>query len=73
MASVSGVILSVWVGGHIAGFNKSSKQLANRSSIPCRRENRQMIVQEHAEYFVLSEKDGTLHPTAAAALGPLQK
>jgi hypothetical protein len=32
-----------------------------------------MIVQEHAEYFVLSEKDGTLHLTAAAALGPLLK
>jgi len=32
---------------------------------------KEMIVQEHAEYFVLN--DGTLHPTAAAALGPLQK
>ena len=31
----------------------------------------EMIVQEHAEYFVLN--DGRLHPTAAAALGPLQK
>jgi hypothetical protein len=32
---------------------------------------KEMIVQEHAEYFVLN--DGRLHPTAAAALGPLQK
>jgi hypothetical protein len=32
---------------------------------------KEMIVQEHAEYFVLN--DGTLHPTAATALGPLQK
>ena len=31
----------------------------------------EMIVQEHAEYFVLN--DGRLHPTAAAALGRLQK
>jgi hypothetical protein len=33
----------------------------------------EMIVEEHAEYFVLSEKSGRLHPTAAAALGPLLK
>ena len=32
---------------------------------------KEMIVQEHAEYFVLN--DGTLHATAAAGLGPLQK
>ena len=32
---------------------------------------KEMIVQEHAEYFVLN--DGKLHPTAAAALGPLLK
>jgi hypothetical protein len=32
---------------------------------------KEMIVQEHAEYFVLN--DGRLHPTAGAALGPLQK
>jgi hypothetical protein len=32
---------------------------------------KEMIVQEHAEYFVLN--DGRLHPTAAAALGPFQK
>ena len=32
---------------------------------------KEMIVQEHAEYFVLN--DGRLHPTAATALGPLQK
>jgi hypothetical protein len=32
---------------------------------------KEMIVQEHAEYIVLN--DGRLHPTAAAALGPLQK
>jgi hypothetical protein len=31
----------------------------------------EMIVQEHAEYFVLN--DGRLHPTAAAALGLLLK
>lgn len=27
----------------------------------------EMIVEEHAEYFVLNEKDGRLHPTAMAA------
>ena len=32
---------------------------------------KEMIVQEHAEYFVLN--DGRLHPTAAAALGLLLK
>ena len=32
---------------------------------------KEMIVQEHAEYFVLN--DGMLHPTAAAALGLLLK
>ena len=32
---------------------------------------KEMIVQEHAEYFVLN--DGRLHPTFATALGPLQK
>ena len=32
---------------------------------------KEMIVQEHAEYFVLN--DGRLHPTVATALGPLQK
>ena len=32
---------------------------------------KEMIVQEHAEYFVLN--DGTLHPIAATALGPLKK
>jgi len=32
---------------------------------------KEMIVQEHAKYFVLN--DGRLHPTVATALGPLQK
>ena len=32
---------------------------------------KEMIVQEHAEYFVLN--DGRLHPTVATALGHLQK
>ena len=32
---------------------------------------KEMIVQEHAEYFVLN--DGRLDPTVAAALGPLLK
>jgi len=32
---------------------------------------KEMIVQEHAEYFVLN--DGRLHPTFATALGPLQR
>jgi hypothetical protein len=29
------------------------------------------IAEEHGQYFILNEKDGRLHPTAAAALGPL--
>jgi len=32
---------------------------------------KEMIVQEHAKYFVLN--DGRLHPTVATALGHLQK
>ena len=32
---------------------------------------KEMIVQEHTDYFVMN--DGTLHQTAATALGPLQK
>jgi hypothetical protein len=31
------------------------------------------IVEEYPEYFTLNERDGRLHPTAAAALGPLLK
>jgi hypothetical protein len=31
------------------------------------------IVKEHAEFFVLNERDGRLHPTTAAALLPLLK
>jgi hypothetical protein len=33
----------------------------------------EQIVEEYREYFVLNERDGRLHPTAAAALGPLLK
>jgi hypothetical protein len=32
---------------------------------------KEMIVQEHAEYFILN--DGRLHQTAAASIGPLLK
>jgi len=32
-----------------------------------------LIVEEHGKYFVLNEKDGRLHPTAVASIGPLLK
>jgi hypothetical protein len=31
------------------------------------------IVEEHGELFVLNGRDGRLHPTAAASIGPLLK
>jgi hypothetical protein len=31
------------------------------------------IVEQHSRFFVLNEKDGRLHPTAAASLMPLLK
>jgi hypothetical protein len=31
------------------------------------------IIEEHAQYYELNERDGRLHPTAAAALAPLLK
>jgi hypothetical protein len=31
------------------------------------------IMEDHGDYFVLNDKDGRLHPTAAASIGPLLK
>ena len=31
------------------------------------------IIEEHGQYYELNERDGRLHPTAAAALAPLLK
>ena len=31
------------------------------------------IVEDHGEYFVLNGREGRLHPTAAASIGPLLK